>query len=99
MQRMHEQRNRLTGHLRNYASISGIPTHRMEIQTAYSTKSVDVCLTVISLHMLHTRLNNLEKGNKVGKFKPCIKLLHVNCTLKLPNCYKKKSQIYLFRHC
>lgn len=37
----------LTGHLRNYESILGIPTHRTEIQTAKSTTSVGVCLTVV----------------------------------------------------
>ena len=48
VQRMHEQRNKLTGHLRNYKSISGIPIHRTEIETTKSTKSVDVCLAVVS---------------------------------------------------
>ena len=78
VQRMHEKRNTLTGHFRNYASVSEIPTHRMEIQTAKSTKPVDGCLTAFSLHLLHTKINNLEKGNQVGKFKPCIKRLHIN---------------------
>jgi hypothetical protein len=49
VQRMHEQRNTLTGHLLIYASISGIPTHRTEIQTAKSTRSVDVCLAAVSV--------------------------------------------------
>ena len=48
VQRMHEQRNRSTGHMRNCESISGIPKHKTEIQTPNSTTSVDVCLTVIS---------------------------------------------------
>jgi len=48
VQRMHEQRNTLTGHLRNYESVSGIPIQRTEIQTSKSTTYVDVCLTVVS---------------------------------------------------
>jgi hypothetical protein len=47
VQRVHGQRSTLTGHLRNYESISGIPTHTTEIQTTESTTSVDVCLTTV----------------------------------------------------
>ena len=51
MQRMHEQRNTLTGHLGNYESVSGIPTHRTEIQTAKSMMSIDVRLTAVSFSL------------------------------------------------
>jgi hypothetical protein len=34
VQIMHEKRNNLAGYFGNYESISGIPTHRTEIQTA-----------------------------------------------------------------
>ena len=37
-----------SGHFRNYKSISGIPIHKTEIRTTKSTKSVHVCITVVS---------------------------------------------------
>ena len=48
VQRWNEQQNAWTGHFRHYASLSGNPTHRTEIQTAKCITSLDVCLTVIS---------------------------------------------------
>jgi hypothetical protein len=48
MQRTHEQRNTLTGHLQIHESIYGIKTHRTEIQTPKTTTSVDVYTTVVS---------------------------------------------------
>jgi len=77
VQRMHEKRNTLPDSLRNYASNSGIPTHRIEIQTAKGTTSVDVWLTAVSLHLLHTRLDNLEKGNQLRNLNPVLN----NCIL------------------
>ena len=47
VQRMHEQRNKLTGHLRNYEWISANPAHRTEIQTAKSKTSVHVYLATV----------------------------------------------------
>jgi len=65
VQRMHKQRDTLTGHLQNYASISVIPTHRTEIQIAKST-SVDVCLTVVSLSPTAYKPKHTRKG-KAGQ--------------------------------
>jgi hypothetical protein len=91
---MHEKRNTLTGHFRNYESISGIPTHRTEIQTAKSTISVDVCLTVVSFSSTAYKSKYTQKRNQVKELTPCIKRLHVNCTLKLQN-----RQVYFIHHC
>jgi len=38
-------------------------------------------------------------GNEVKEIKPCIKWPHVNCTLKLPNRYMKKIQVYFIHQC
>jgi hypothetical protein len=67
-QRMHEQRNILPGHLQNYESGSGNPTHRREIQATESTTSVDVCLKVVyfsptAYSTKYTRKKKQVQGN------------------------------------
>ena len=93
VQRIYEIKN-LNGHLRNYESILEIRIHKREIQTAESTTSVHVCLTVVSFSPTACNTKYQEKGNEAKEIKPCIKCLHVNCTLKLPNRYMENSQIY-----
>jgi len=71
----------------------------MEIQTTESRKSVDVCLTVVSFSPTAYNTKYPEKRNEVKEIKTCIKWLHVNCTLKLPNRYMKKIQVYFIHQC
>jgi hypothetical protein len=61
VQRMHEKRNTLTDNFQSYETLYEIPTHRTDIQTAKSTISADVCLTVFLFHLPHIRLNIFEK--------------------------------------
>ena len=88
------KRNTSIGDIRNYKSISVIPINRTEIQTAKSTMSVDICLTFVSFSLPAYNTKYPEKGNEVKEIKPCVKQLHVKCTLKLPNRYMKNSQVY-----
>jgi hypothetical protein len=54
---MGEERNTLTGHIQNYEFISGIQTHRTEIQTA--KYDVRTCLfnSCFFFHLAHARIN------------------------------------------
>jgi len=99
VQTIYEQRNTLNSHLRNYESISGIPINKRKIQTTESTKSVHVCLIVVSFSPTACNTKYPEKGKEVKEIKPCIKWLHVNCTFKLPNRYMKKIQVYFIHQC
>jgi hypothetical protein len=46
---------------RNYESVSGIPTHRTEIQNVKLSTFVDARLTVPLLHLMHISLNKSKK--------------------------------------
>jgi hypothetical protein len=72
VQILYEQRNILHGHIRNYESISGIQIDKREIQTADSTASVDVCLTVVSYTPTAYNTKYPEKGNEVKEIKTSI---------------------------
>jgi len=53
--------------------MSGIPIHKSEIQTAKSTTSVDVCLTVFYFSPTAYNTKYLGKGNEVKEIEPFIK--------------------------
>jgi len=105
VQRMHEKRNTLTGHFRNYESILAIPTHRKEIETAKSTTSIYVSLTVVSFSSTaYNRefIRNILVSSEF--FLVCrnlnrIKQLYIYRNLKLTNHYTKKSQVHFIHQC
>jgi hypothetical protein len=99
VQRLHKKRKTLTGHFRNYESFPGIPTHRTEIQTAKSSTSVDVGLTVVSFSSTAYNTKHTRKRIQFKELAPCIKRMHVNCTLKLQNHYMNHTQVYCIHHC
>jgi len=51
----------------------GIPINKREIQTAESTTSVDVCLTVLFFSPTAYSTKHPEKPNEVEEIKPWIK--------------------------
>jgi hypothetical protein len=67
VQRIHEQRNTLTGHLSNNESISGFLTHRTEIQTANSSTSVDVCLFNSCFFLTYCIQERIHSKKKQGQ--------------------------------